>query len=712
LHTQNREHEYRPLSNYSLPRCIVAFAILFGVTHSFAQETVPVSTNLFILDEIVVRADESTPLIDTRIIQSRTLLDAADLQLKIAPSLGDTLMWEPGITSSSFGPGSSRPVIRGFSGDRVRMLSDGVGTGDISQTSPDHAVTAESLLSEEIEVLRGPSTLEFGGSAIGGVVNVKSKSIPRRAPAKSYEGVSSLRWESASRERTGVTALTLGNENLALQFNVLRSISQDYDIPGKARLNPRDPTTNPEGTLPNTWTDRLTASGGIGTFWEKGRVGASITRIESEYGVPFHADAHSHFGPGVNRQINDVAVDLDQIRFNGEFELYNPIAAIDEIELRGTWSDYQHAESEAAATLDNNFGNTTTETKLDLTHARFRGLSGRIGGTWRTIDFGSRGPEVNTPDSQTENFAGYVIENLELGPLKLQAGGRFETQIMDVNFANIRQERLTYDSHSLSAGLELQLWDGFEIAANWSRARRPPNSTELFSNGPHLAAGTFEVGAWYRIPFLKPAEGGIDLERSENYEFSLRKTKGRLTGSVTYFTYNFDNYIFVTGIGPGWEVNGLPIFRYIQTRAKFEGAELQLEYELLPASTNSSLTYHFSADSVRATDLNQDTAIPRFPPVRVGNRVEYSQGPWKLGAEVRHSFAQNRLQRNFETPTKSYTLLNADLTHTRKWGNRDLSLFIKGNNLLNADARNHVSVAKDVAPLPGRSVGIGATLTF
>lgn len=693
-------------------RCLFACVLLIGVKSVIAQETVPASTNLFVLDEIVVRADETAPLIDTRLIQSRTLLDAADLQLKIQPSLGDTLMWEPGITSSSFGPGSSRPVIRGFSGDRVRMLSDGVGTGDISQTSPDHAVTAESLLSEEIEVLRGPSTLEFGGSAIGGVVNVKSKSIPRRPPAKSYEGVASARYESVSQERTGVAALTLGNENHALQFNILRSVSEDYDIPGRARLNPSDPATNPEGTLPNTWTDRLTASGGAGKFWEKGRIGASITRIESEYGVPFHADAHSHIGPSITQQVDGVSVDLKQLRFNGEFVLFNPVAAIDEIELRGVWSDYQHAESEASSTLDNIFRNTEAETKLDLTHARFRGFSGRLGGAWRSTDFGSRGPEVNTPDTQTENFAAYLIENLELGRLKFQLGARLETQIIDVNFRNIRQETLTYDSRSLSAGLELELWDGFEFAANWSRARRPPNSAELFSNGPHLASGTFEIGAWYRIPFLKPNEGGVDLERSDNYEFSFRKTKGRLTGSLTYFNYDFDNYIFVSGIGPGWDFNGLPIFRYVQTRAQFEGAEAQLEYDLLPARTNASLTYHFSADTVRAIDLNQNTAIPRFPPVRIGNRLEYGFGPWRFGTEVRHSFAQNRLQRNLETPTKAYTMLNADVTHTRQWGKRELTVFVKGSNLLDAEARNHVSVAKDVAPLPGRSVGIGATLTF
>lgn len=676
-----------------------------------AQETKPTSTNLFVLDEIVVRADETAPLIDTRLIQSRTLLKGADLQLKIQPSLGDTLMWEPGITSSSFGPGSSRPVIRGFSGDRVRMLSDGVGTGDISQTSPDHAVTVESLLSEEIEVLRGPSTLEFGGSAIGGVVNVKSKSIPRRPPAKPYEGVTSARVESVSQERTGVTALTLGDEHHAVQFNILRSISDDYDIPGRARLNPRDPATNSEGTLPNTATDRLTASGGFGRFWEKGRIGAAITGIDSEYGVPFHADAHSHLGPSITQQVDNVSVDLKQIRFNSEVVLFNPIAAIDEVEFRGTWSDYQHAESEAAAVLDNNFRNTESETKLDLTHARFRGFSGRLGGTWRHTDFRSDGPEVNTPDTQTENLAAYLIENLELGRLKLQVGGRLESQTIDVNFAGARQETLSYYSRSLSAGLELELFDGYEFAANWSRARRPPNATELFSSGPHLASGTFEIGAWYRIPFLKPSEGGIGLERSQNYEFSFRKTKGRLTGSLTYFNYDFDNYLFVTGIGPGWDVDGLPIFRYIQTRAKFEGAELQLEYDLLPDQTNS-LTYQFSADTVRAIDLNANTAIPRFPPIRIGNRLEYGIGSCKLGAEVRHSFAQNRLQEGLETPTKAYTMLNADITHTRKWGKRDLSLYIKGSNLLNVEARNHVSVAKDVAPLPGRSMGLGATLSF
>ena len=676
------------------------------------QDASPISTNLFILDEIVVRADETRPLVDTGLLQSRTLFDAADLQLKIQPSLGDTLMWEPGITSSSFGPGSSRPVIRGFGGDRVRMLSDGVGTGDISQTSPDHAVTAESLLSEEIEVLRGPATLEFGGSAIGGVVNVKSKAIPRHPPAKRYEGLVSTRYESVSQERTGVAALTVGDQRHALQFNVLRSVSDDYAIPGKARLNPKDPASNPEGTLPNTWTDRLTVSGGAGKFWEKGRVGAAITRIESDYGVPFHADAHSHLGPSITQQVDSVSVSLKQLRFNGELVLDAPARAIEEIELRGTWSDYRHAESEATAALDNVFSNIETETKLDITHASYRGLSGRLGGTWRTVDFGSRGPETNTPDTETGNFAGYLIENLKLGRLRLQAGGRVETQIMDVDFAGIRSERLTYDSRSVSAGWELELREGFEFAANWSRARRPPNAAELFANGPHLASGTFEIGAWYRIPFLKPSEGGVDLERSENYEFSFRKTAGRLTGSVTYFNYNFDNYIFVTGIGPGWDFNGLPIFRYVQTRAHFEGAELAAQYELLASDADERLTYKFSADSVDATDVTQDTAIPRFPPVRIGNRLEFTRGGWTMGAEVRHAFAQERVQLNLETPTRGYTLVGVDITHTRQWRDREVSFYIKGFNLLNAEARNHVSVAKDVAPLPGRTLGLGVTVRF
>lgn len=690
----------------SLLACFICAGSIAG------QEVSPIATNLFILDEIVVRADETSALVDTGLLQSRALFDAADLQLKIQPSLGDTLMWEPGITSSSFGPGSSRPVIRGFGGDRVRMLSDGVGTGDISQTSPDHAVTAESLLSEEIEILRGPATLEFGGSAIGGVVNVKSKAIPRHPPAKGYEGLSSVRYESVSQERTGVAALTVGDSRHALQFNLLRSVSDDYAIPGKARLNPRDPASNPEGTLPNSWTDRFTASGGAGKFWEKGRVGAAITRIESDYGVPFHADAHAHLGPGVTRQINDVSVSLQQLRFNGELVLFEPVGAVEEIELRGTWSDYRHAESEAAAALDNVFSNVETETKLDIVHTTFRGLSGRLGGTWRNIDFGSRGPETNTPDTETGNFAGYLIENLKLGRLRLQAGGRVETQIMDVDFAGVRSERLTYDSRSVSAGLELELWDGFEFAANWSRARRPPNTAELFANGPHLASGTFEIGSWYRIPFLKPTEGGVALERSENYEFSFRKTAGRLTGSVTYFNYNFDNYIFVSGIGPGWEFNGLPIFRYVQTRAHFEGAELAAQYELLAPDAGERLTYRFSADSVDATDVTQNTAIPRFPPVRIGNRLEFGRGGWTFGAEVRHAFAQERVQLNLETPTRGYTLVGVDLTHTRNWRDREVSFFIKGFNLLNAEARNHVSVAKDVAPLPGRTVGMGMTLRF
>lgn len=707
---------FLPLSNEttvtSRSLLLLATAMLIFVAPLRAQDAEPVSTNLFLLEEIVVRAEDSAADLDTSLIQSRTLLDAAELQLKVQPSLGDTLIWEPGVTSSSFGPGSSRPVIRGFSGDRVRMLSDGVGTGDISQTAADHAVTADSLLSESIEVVRGPASLEFGGSAIGGVVNVRSKAIPRHPPARWYEGVTSARLESVSHERTGVTALTLGATNLAFQFNVLRSVSDNYHIPGKARLNPKDPATNPRGVLPSSWTDRLTASGGVGKFWSKGRIGAAVTLIDSTYGVPFHSDAHSHLGPSITQLVNNVSVGLSQIRLNTEAVLYQPVTAIEQIELRGAHSDYRHAESETASALNNVFRNNESEMKLDITHASLVGIVGRLGATWRNIDFRSSGPEVNTPHTKTGNFAAYLIENYQLGRLKLQLGGRMETQIIDVDFAATRRETLTYDARSLSAGAELNLGNGFELSGNWALARRPPNSAELFANGPHLASGTFEIGGWYRIPFLKPSEGGVDLERSRNYEITLRRTKGRLSGSATWFHYQFDNYHFVSSLGPGWEYNGLPIFRYTQTRARFEGTEVELTCKLLPEDADDRLDLRAMLDSVRAFDINNDTSIPRFPPVRLGTRLEYGHGPWTVGTEVRHAFAQNSLQRNLETPTSPYTMLNADIRYTSRWKRRELAVFLKGSNLLNSEARNHVSFAKDVAPLPGRSIGLGLTCYY
>jgi iron complex outermembrane receptor protein len=351
------------------------------------------------------------------------------------------------------------------------------------------------------------------------------------------------------------------------------------------------------------------------------------------------------------------------------------------------------------------------DNRLQIDHAPIGDVFGGVGSTFTYNHFNSRGPEVNTPESFTRNFALYLVENYERERFRFQLGGRWEAQGVEV--IGRRNARLTQSYHalSLSAGLEFEITENWKLSGNWSFAQRPPATAELFSNGAHLATGTYEIGGFYAIPGV-PEGGVLDIEQSRNFELTLERTGERVSGSFTYFQYDFDNYIFLSSLGPGWEINGLPIFRYIQREARFRGVEWETKFHLLPDDGDRHLDFTAMLDWVRADDLTANTPLPRTPPLRIGGRLEYEKGPWRLGVELRRAAAMNRTQQTFETPTEGFTQLNADIRWTHLWGDRATTFFIKGSNLTDELIRNHVSVIKDVAPLPGRSVTVGLTVRF
>ncbi len=703
---------YMAASRGAAVGCLVLFlAAELTPQSACAQTNNPISTNIFFMEEMLVEGGDIVPF-QQSVIDTRALLTEEDLQLKLESSLGDTLLWEPGVTSSSYGPGSSRPVIRGFSGYRVRVLQNGIGTGDISDTSPDHGVTIEPLLARKVEIIRGPATLLYGGSAIGGVVDVESKNIPKTPPSRWGEGAVSGRWDSVSNGRTAVLASTLGNESWAIQLNGLIRRAEDYMIPGQARLNAVTSGPNPSGELPSTWvaTENLTL--GTAKFWEKGRLGVSYSVFDSQYGVPFHNDAHNHLVGVIAPTSTSVSIDLRQQRIDIDADFYNPTESIEEITYRAGFSSYEHTELEGAL-IGTFFEKEEFDNRLQIDHAPVGDLFGGLGSSFTHTHFSSVGPEVNTPESFTRNFALFLIENYERERFRVQAGGRWEAQGVEVIGRRNARLKQSYHALSVSAGMEFDLTEKWKLSGNWSFAQRPPATAELFSNGPHLATGTFEIGGFYAIPGV-PEGGGLDLEQSQNFELTLERTGSRVSGSFTYFQYDFDNYIFLSSLGPGWEINGLPIFRHVQREARFRGVEWETTFHLLPEDGDRHLDFTTMLDWVRADDLTAGDPLPRTPPLRIGGRLEYEEGPWHLGVELRRAAAMNRTQQTFETTTAGYTQLNADFRWTHRWGDGDraTSFFIKGSNLTDEEIRNHVSVIKDVAPLPGRNVTVGLTVNF
>jgi len=687
---------------------LFSLALSGGLLEAFAQ-TITNShptTNAVTLPTVVVTGQALPPGGD--VIAPNSVVTAEELKLKLQSSLGDTLGWQPGVSSTAYGPGSSRPVIRGFTGNRVRMLHNGLGTGDISFTSPDHGVAIEPLFIRRIEVLRGPATILHGGPAIGGAVDVETKNIPIAPPQRTVEGEVETRFASVSDEKVGAIAATAGGGPVAFQVNALKRAANDYHFPGLARNNPTPGQSNPSGRLPETWVETDTYSAGAGWFWPQGRAGLAVSTYESAYGVPFHSDAHQHLIGGVVQANPPVSIALRQNRFDFEGELFSPVAALESVKYRAAYSEYRHAEREGALTATS-FANNEFETRLEARHAPLGALSGRFGAHFNDTSFKSAGLEVNTPPTLAQNWAVFLLEDLQLGPVRLQIGGRWGEQDI-LAIGRTRNVATNYTTKSFSLGAAWEPFDGYEVALVGGVHQRAPTTQELFANGPHVATGTYEIGGFYTIPGF-PFGGGLGLERSMTYEAIFRKTQGRFTGELTFFRYDFDNYIFLESLGPGWELNGLPIFRHVQRPARFHGLEVEAGWDLL-VREREKLRLTGLLDWIHAQDLERAQPLPRIPPIRLGMRLEYEWRGWTAGVEGRHVTAQDRIQKDRELPTPAYTFLNADLRYRFDWKHRAASFFVQGTNLLDEQARSHVSVIKEVAPLPGLNLALGMNLKF
>lgn len=640
--------------------------------------------------------------------QGTSVLISDQLRRSVMGTLGDTLAATPGVNATYYGPGSSRPIIRGLGGDRVRMLDNGVGSLDASSVSPDHNVSVEPLLVDRIEVLRGPATLLYGSSAVGGVVNVIDNRIPAAAPEHSVSGRAEFRFGSAARERTGVLAVTAGGPAYAVQVNGLRTSTDDVTIPGYADpANPAD-----EGRLVNSAISTKSVSVGGTRFGETGSLGVAVSEYTTVYGVP------------VGEPIN---IDLRQRRADLRAELTRPFGFFKAAKLRFGLADYTHAEVDTSTGLPNTtFRNKAYEGRLELVQQDTGDLTGTVGLQTSRSDFSAEGEEVVTPPTLTSNYALFVLESYKARPdLTLQFGGRYELQSIKLGgvdpllpaypgYAATTGEKRTEHGFSLSAGAVYYPAADYSLGVSLAYTQRLPVAQEVFSNGPHGGTGAYEVGS-----------AGLGRETSLGLDVTLRKRAGFVTGSVGAFVNRIQDFIFEqkdnaryfdedTGFFlPYPEPPGtafLPIYQFVAKDALFYGAEAELALHLVDTKTND-LHLDLTADYVHAQQTTDDEPLPRIPPLRAGAVLRYDTGPWNIGISLRHSFGQNRVAPG-ETETAGYTLAGADVSYRFTRSRVEWELFARGSNLMDEDARISTSFLKDIAPLPGRSATLGLRLTF
>lgn len=655
-------------------------------------------------EEIVVSAsaDARNPY---ELASPTTSLSGLELELRLESSLGETLAQEPGIHSTFFGPGASRPVIRGMTGDRVRTLEGGIGTGDVSGVSADHAVTTEPAQADRIEIVRGPGTLLYGSSAIGGVVNVIDERIPTLRGSSGVHGTVDLRGGTGADERQGSLTLEGGGDVWAWNVAATLRETDDYEVPGFARLEESDGDggeehgdDEPFGFVPNTNVESQSVrAGGTYFFGDKGSLGLAVSGFDTDYGLPGgveHADEEPGTdgdGEGEEEEEAPVRIDMQQRRFDLRGQVSRPFAGFQALKLRLGVTDYEHVELEGEE-VGTFFFNDFLETRLELVQTQRGRHSGSIGLQFFDRDLEAIGAEAFIPAIATQRWAIFTLQEIDAGPVTWQLGARFESQDNDPVNARSR----SHDGLSASAGLVWQANEVFSLASSLSRSVRLPAAEELFSNGLHVATQAFEIG-----------DSNLDEEVGLGLDVSLRLEAGAVSGELTFFQQDFSDFTFQTFTGD--EDEGFPVVLYSQEDATFRGIELKSRVELFERDDHH-VHLSFIGDLVDA-ELDRGGSLPRIPPLRLGGGVHYHSERWNAAAEVRWIDEQTDVAVN-EDATDGYTLVHASVGYRLLLGNQIIDFLLRGRNLTDEEARSHTSFLKNVAPLPGRNITVSAKLRF
>jgi iron complex outermembrane receptor protein len=647
---------------------------------------------IFHLDAVVVSAGPLAAQQD-ELFQSATSLSGQELRARVQPTLGETLEGEPGIRSTYFGPGASRPIIRGLSGDRVRILESGLGSGDAANTSPDHAVALDPASADRIEVVRGPATLLYGSAAIGGVVNVFDGRIPYEAPTSPFTGEILTSGGTAANERqiSGDASLLVG-PFVARVAGGFRN-TDDYAIPGFAELGhdegehaAGEHEDEVEGVLENSALETDNYAFGLSWVGSRGHLGASMSGFDSFYGVPGgHAHEEAPGAPAEEEEEEDVSIDLEQRRVDVDGELRFDRGLLDRLRVRFGVADYEHVELEGSE-IGTQFLNDQWEGRAELRHRPIGPLEGALGFQIGNRDFEAIGEEAFTPPSESDLFAVFLYEEAQAGPVRIQLGSRVETQTStnldtgdDVDFSGL----------SFSGGLNFQPSDPVSIALSVSRSVKLPTPEELFSNGPHIATRSFELG-----------DATLSEEVGRSADLTFHVHEGPVRVQLTGFVTEFSDYIYPAFTGN--VTDGLDEVRYTQADARFTGVEGEASVEVYESGTDH-LALELGGDLVRASLTDPDEPLPRIPPFSIRAGVLWEGTHLRGRASVRRVAEQDRVA-PFEEPTPGYTMVEAELGYRLYFGGLSHQIVLQGRNLTDEDARSHTSLLKEDAPMPGRDI--------
>ncbi len=657
------------------------------------------------------------------LVAGTSVITGIALQRESAGQVGDILASLPGVSASGFAPGASRPILRGFGGDRVRVLNDGIGTLDASGASDDHAVAADPLIAERIEVLRGPAVLLYGSQAIGGAVNVVTKRIPPRMLDEAIHIDALAGFDTASNLREGGVSfdVPLGS-SVAFHADASYRKTDDIEIPGFAasdllradlladaaeeeeegefeEAEELREAANISGTLPNSYSETWSAGAGVAAFVGQNNFGVSFDYYDTNYGVPGAPGAgHDHGEEEGGEEAEEeegeeaVSIGLKRYRFDMRAEFDLGTGFFDAVQTRAGWSDYTHTEFEGSE-VGTVFDVGGVEGRVELVQTRRNGWGGSIGAQYSSIDFNAVGEEAYIPPNVTDTFALFTLQELDFGRFDLEGGARFETSSVTADTLGLDR---SFNTFSAALGGGFTLSDDFRVGANLSRTERAPSAAELYAEGPHIATQQFEVG-----------DPTLGIESSWGAEGYIRGEVGEVKINASIYRNWFSDFIFLSATGA--EEDDLPVFTFRQQDADQWGAEAQVTFPLIEGRSFSLL------GDVRGAythaELDSGEAVPRIPPLSLYGALEARWQHFDLRGEVEWFDDQSNLA-PLETPTDGFTHVDISLAWHPFEGEENFTLLAQVNNVFDTEGRRATSFTKDFVPLPGRNFVLTARTSF
>jgi iron complex outermembrane receptor protein len=701
----------------------IAFSLFssFALNLSLAQEaknqlsTITVTANPFLKEK-------------SELTQPITVLEGDELLYKMQPTIGDSLASEVGIRSSYYGPAASRPVIRGLDGDQILILQNGINNIDASAASADHNLAIDPLSVEKIEVVRGPAALLYGSRAVGGVVNIVDNRIPSEKIAEKLTGKIDFRYNSANSETSNSALFEGGAGDYAWHFNNFKRITDDIKIAGharSARLRAQEPLEEGEneqiGEVANSDSRSEGRTIGFSKFFDKGYFGLAFTNYKTRYGVVGHEHHHEedhhddehhddedeehhdedeHHDEEHAHGDENVFIDMRQSRLDLAGAYMDTGNYIKEIKYKIGFSNYEHKEIEGAQ-VATTFRNKGYDSRFELIHEKIANMQGNLGLQFASQEFDVLGSEAFMPKTTTNNGGAFIFEEFDFNKLNLQIGARFDSQEITVdrnnNFAQV--ENRSDFTGSSSFGVNYKFSKEYLISFATSYTQRAPNAQELYANGEHIATRVFEVG-----------NQNLDVQKSVAFDLSLRKKSDFLNAEVNLFYNHFQNFITQTPSGQNDAESGLPIYNYVNLPARFYGAELKAA--VLAYDKNAhKLNFEISGDYLIAENRNTGENLPRIAPPRVGVSAIYQYQKFKARIDNSYNFAQNKTAQN-ELKTDDFMMVDFGVDYNCDFNFVDTIFYAKLTNLLDEEARNHVSFLKDRIPLMGRSLMLGVRGQF